>query len=199
MANADSPHGLIPLDAVLRARYYRITNNYGTALFIFDPVVMVANGTIEKAAAGATNPIAGVIIGIYKQMGAKTGRPESLFPVQYFAASPGTTYDYWALVADHPDQTFVCQADDNGGSLTNTEVNANANLIFTHAGNTYSGVSGVEINGSSAGTDATYQLTLLGLHNVYDPAAYGYNTYGAYAKWRVQINLHQLRHGIAGV
>jgi hypothetical protein len=199
MANTNAPFGLQPYQEVLRATYYKITNNYGTALGIFDPVARVAGGTIEKATAGATNQVLGSVLGIYKQYGAKTDRAEQLFPVQSFSATPGTTYDYWALVADHPDQVFMCQADDNGASLTTTERNSNVNLIFTHSLNTYSGVSGVEINGSSSGTDITYQLTLIDLVPIYDPASYTFNTYGAYAKWLCTIQLHQLRTGRAGV
>jgi hypothetical protein len=199
MANTDAPFGLQPYQEVLRATYYKITNNYGTALGIFDPVVRVAAGTIEKAAAGNTNQILGSVLGIYKQYGAKTDRAEQLFPVQYFSATPGTTFDYWALVADHPDQIFLCQADNNGGSLTTAERYSNVDLIYTHSLNAYSGVSGVELNGSSSTSNITYQMTIIDLAPVYDPASYTFNTYGAFAKWLCTIQLHQLRTGRAGV
>jgi len=199
MANTDQPFGLRPYEEVLRARYYKITNNYATALGIFDPVVRVAAGTIERATIAHSNQILGSILGIYKQYGAKTDRAEQLFPVQYFAASPGTTFDYWALVADHPEQTFICQADDNGGSLTTAERFSNALLIATHTLNTISGVSGIEINGSSSASDLTYQLTLIDVAPVYDADAMAWNTFGAFAKWLCSIQLHQLRTGRAGV
>lgn len=198
MANTDSPCGLKPYEEVLRARYYKLTNNYGTDLFIFDPVVRVAGGTIERATAGATNQILGSVLAIYKQYGAKTDRAEQLFPVQYFSATPGTTYDYWALVADHPEQIYIAQVD-NDDAFVSADRFTNASIIFTHSGNVYSGVSGMEIAGGSEATDITYQLTMIQPAPVYDTTGYTFNTYGDFCKWICTIQLHQLRTGRAGV
>jgi hypothetical protein len=167
-------------------------------LYINDPVVRVAAGTIERAADGANDQILGSIIGIYKQYGATTDRAEQLFPVQYFAATPGTTYDYWALVADHPEQIYLAQVD-NDDAFVSADRHVNANIVYTHAGNAYSGISGMEIAGGSEATDITYQLTMIGLAPVYDTKAYTFNTYGDFAKWICTIQLHQLRTGRAGV
>jgi hypothetical protein len=198
MAQTDSPCGLMPYEEILRARYYKLTNNYGSDVFINDPVVRVAAGTIELATAGATNQILGSVIGLYKQYGAKTDRPEQLFPIQYFQSAWDGTFDYWALVADHPDQIYLAQSDNND-ALVSADRFVNANIIFTHSGNVYSGISGAEINGSSEGTDITYQLTVIEPAPVYDPKTYTFNTYGAFAKWICTIQLHQLRTGRAGV
>src|SRR5574343_192009 len=198
MANSDRPCGLMPYQTILRTQYYKITNNYGTDLFINDPVVRVAGGTIERATAGATNQILGSIVGIYKQLGPKTDRADNLTPVQYFSATPGTTYDYWALVADHPDQVFMAQVD-NDDAFVSADRFTNSLIIFTHGGNVYSGISGMEIAGGSEATDITYQLTMIEPVQIIDPGSYTWNTYGDYCKWLCTIQLHQLRTGRAGV
>jgi hypothetical protein len=147
MANIDSPFGLRPVRHKGGAPYngavnaYYIPAGYGTALFIGDPVIKVADGSnaaavkvpgygdfaigtlpaINKAAAGDGNLITGVIVGF-------SALPGNLNP-NY---NPTST-ERVALVCDDPDIVFEIQAD---GPIPAADIGLNANLIYTHSGNT---------------------------------------------------------------
>jgi len=196
MPNTDAPFGLDPLYGVHadRCHMYRITNNYGTALYIQDPVRLSAGGTAERVAATAEY-LLGAIIAIFKQNGPITYRPENLEPVVYMPATPGATYDYWALVCDYPDQRFRVQDDGDTSQIAMADLGLNCNLIFTHTGNITSGLSGAELDSSSINTTATLPMRLLELSPEWDARAGQWNTYNsANGKWICSINLHQLRY-----
>lgn len=208
MANADTPMGLIPIRHRNGAAYngavnhYYIPAGYATALFIGDPVVktgtantagvegtngsMFAAGTlpeINKATAGDGNALTGVIVGFHAT---KTNLSTTNSP----ASTEGV-----ALVCDDPDVEFEIQEDDAGSALAATVVGLNANLIFTHAGSTTTGRSGVELDGvgDPPAADASNQLTIQRLANRQK------NAIGANAKWVVKINNHTEAHGAAGI
>jgi hypothetical protein len=95
------------------------------------------------------------------------------------------------MVADDPNIIFEVQEESNGTALAATEVGLNT-ISKSGTGNGYS--SGWMIpsaTGAAPATTATLQLRLLGLAQ--KPA--GTNVFGAYAKWLVQINVHELAHG----
>lgn len=192
MANTDAPCGLQPIYGVhaQHCHMYRITNNYGTALFINDPVRLEATGTVEQPAVTGEYFL-GVIVAIFKQNGPKTYRPENLEPVVYFAATPGTTYDYWALILDDPSYRFRVQ-DDGATTITYTDIGLNADVIFTHSGDTTSGLSKCELDADTKATTNTLPLRILELSPEWDTKAGAWNAYAAVnAKWIVNINLHQ--------
>jgi len=166
MANVDMRFGLKPLHKMLRVTPYYVPSTYGTALYIGDPVVKTgtantaevnfpgfkrAPGTlpeVNKATAGDGNPVTGAIVGF---------APLPASPqYQYNPASTARVI----YVADHPDQEFLIQAD---GTLAETSVGLNAVLIYTHAGSTVTGLSGVELDTTSdvPAADASNQLTIL--------------------------------------
>ena len=204
MANTDRPWGLRPLymeEAERTAMLFPITNNYGTNLFLYDPVVGVTSGgRIERATAGYGNMILGSILGIYKQATPKTLRMERQIPCQYYEASPGTANEYFALVACCPHLVFIMQEDGDTTPLTVDEVWENCDLVFTHGGNATTGISGCELDSTAHATDALYQMKLLQpYYDYWDVDAGAYNTIGAYCKWLVKINKHQLGTYMAGV
>src|SRR5690606_25327210 len=144
--------------------------DYATALYIGDPVVKVAGGSnaaavsapgagsfgigtlpsVEKTVAGdvdgATKAITGVIVG--------------------FAALPGdlgknynpASTERIAFVADDPDLIFEIQAD---GAVPAASMGLNAVFIMTHAGSTYTGLSGVELDTTSDTPEANASNQLL--------------------------------------
>lgn len=199
MANFDAPFGLTPIQYAWggaydgRTRPYLALSGYATALFIGDPVVITgtsntvetrgfAPGTlpvINKATAGATNAITGVIVGFL---------PLSGFESTTYGAASTTRI---ALVADSPDLLFAVQ-DDASASLVSTVVGSNANLVFTHSGSIYTGRSGVEILASTATNDATFQTTIISLLDRPD------NEIGNWGKWLVRINVHTYNQARAG-
>ena len=196
MANTDAPFGLEPLYGTYNQNHchlYRITNNYGTALFIQDPVRLEATGTIEQPAVTGEYFV-GVIVAVFLSSSQNYVYPTGLLPVNYYAASPGATYDYWAMVMDNPNAQFRVQ-DDGSGTLTYTDLGLNADVIWTHTGNTTSGISQMELDVTTAATTNTFPLRMLALSSEWDAKAGAWNAPAAVnAKWIVKINLHQLNY-----
>ena len=202
MANTDAPFGLKPVR--LRDgrpyngayREYYVPASDGTALFIGDPVVKTGTsnttevlgrmpGTLPaaiRATAGDGNAITGIVVGF-----AASDRDS----LPYRAAST----ERIAYVVDDPDVVFHIQ-DDGTGSLDATTVGLNAVLIYTTAGSTVTGRSGVEMDGGGAdgpAADASNQLTILGLAPI--PG----NTLADFAVWEVVINQHTEATGAIGI
>lgn len=198
MANANKPAGLVPVKHLLGAsmvgqgNIYYIASTDVNAFAIGDPVASSgsadSNGVpgITLATAGSGNAIRGVIVGLgrYENLLANPSNLDSI-------VVPATkTSAYYALVVDDPYVVFSVQEVSGGTQLTADEVGLNANLT-AGANNGY--VSGWQLNNAGEGTGATLQVRLLGLQRVLD------NTFGAYAKWLVTINNHELKAGVAGV
>ena len=203
MANANTPAGLTPLKnspfVEIPKNYYYIPSTYGTALFIGDPVVKTGTSNtsnvlgdgrqfaagslpeINKATAGDTNKITGVIIGFL-------ANPSNL-TLNYNTASTERV----AIVADSPLQEFMIQEETAGTALVATSVSLNANVVFAESGSTSTGLSGVELDTSTPNTDATYQLKILRLLDAPE------NAIGQHAKWRVKINNHTEANNVAGI
>lgn len=207
MANVDSPFGLKPLRYKSGAPYngaavpMYIAASYGTALFIGDPVIKVVGGSntaavtmpgagsfnigtlpsIEKATAGDTNRITGVIVGF-------AASPTAGLENQY---NPAST-ERIAYVATDPSLIFEIQAD---GAIPAASVGLNAVLIYTHSGSTASGLSGVELDTTSDGpaADASNQLLIVGAVNREDN-----DTTLTHAKVEVMINQHTENQGTVG-
>ncbi len=197
MANSDTPWGLKPIlwDEANDCHYYPITYTYGTALFHNDPVLRVAAGTIERAA--ATGPILGVIVGLFSQDPANQFFPDNLTPVQYVPAT--TAKQYWALVCDNPNVFFAIQETESGTALAQADIGNNVVMVFTHAGNTTTGIAGVELENAGHDVTATLQLKVISLFDHIEPASGVRTALGDYAKWVVKINAHQLAPNTAGI
>lgn len=200
MANVDAPYGLRPVKYAWGAPYngacrpYYAPSSYAVALYIGDPVVITGTsntatvrgyqpGTlpaINKATAGDTNRITGVIVGFVPLDGFDSN--------VYGAAST----DRIALVADDPSLLFAVQ-DDASATLAATDVGLNANLVFTHSGSNFTGRSGVELDATTPATTATFQLRIVQLLDMPD------NELGANAQWLVFINNHTYSPGVVGV
>lgn len=200
----DNPFGFKPvryLDGTPytgQRRAYWVDSSDSTALFIGDPVILDGTSNtaavsamgigafeagelagVTRATAGATNKVVGVVVGV---------AADSRDSVIYRAAS--TERLVW--VADAPNLIFEAQAD---AAVATTLVGADTNILFTHAGDTFTGISGAEIDATAA-ADATYQCRIIGLSKRRDNAI---NTAGNI--FDVIFNLHQYTTGVgqAGV
>ena len=188
MANIDSAFGLIPVAHVGQTdnnggqTQYSIGDTQGTAIFTGDPVKYKSDGTVEVATAG--DPVVGVFGGCF-YTDPTTSKP-TWSP--YFPASlaPG---DAKAFIWDNPMQTFIVQQDSVVSNLLAANLNENANLIF-NAGNTTTGVSGVEIDSSSADVTAALQVRLIDFY-----ATPSNNTTANNSVFVVKINNHKLMGG----
>lgn len=202
MANIDSPFGLKPIRYKSGAPYngavnpYYVPASYGTALFVGDPVVKTGTsntaavsvpgagkfniGTlpeINKATAGDGNAVSGVIVGF-------TALPGDLNKPY----NPAST-ERVAWVADDPNLLFEIQAD---GAVPAASMGLNAVFIYTHSGNTTTGLSGVELDTTSdaPAADASNQMIILRAVNREDN-----DTTIAHAKVEVILNNHTEAQG----
>ncbi len=122
-----------------------------------------SNGTVEQAAAGDR------LLGV---------------AMSYAAAASDV------LVADHPDQRFIIQADDSTIDAQ-TDIGLSGDIIVA-AGNASYRRSGMELDASTIST-ASAQLMVIGLERSVD------NALGANAKVIVRINEHQYADSASGV
>lgn len=205
MANANRPSGFTPAKYLNgaawngQANLYSIAASYGTALYIGDPCI--SSGTADAygipgiAIGATTGALRGVIVGLYNS-GSTTGSPGGLsvgninnLNITYRPASDPNVW--YAAVVDDPNVLFEIQEESNGTALAATEVGLNT-ISKSGTGNGY--ISGWMIpsaTGATPATTATLQLRLYGLAQ----RTAGTNVFGAYAKWLVQINVHELAHG----
>lgn len=195
MANSNRPSGFSPVGYLNgapwngQANIYSIVAAYATALYIGDPVISSgsadANGVPGIAIGATTGALRGVIVGLGRYEGLQAN-PSNLDISYRPAADPAAWY---ALVVDDPNVIFEVQEESNGTQLAATEVGLNQ-ISKSGTGNGF--VSGWMIpsaTGATPATTATLQLRLLRLARRPD------NAFGAYAKWLVQINVHELGHG----
>lgn len=207
MANSNRPSGFKPVQYLNgatwngQARIYSIAASYGTALYIGDPVISSssadANGVAGIAIGAETGALRGVIVGL-GNTGGTTAQQSGQTTLANFI-NPTITYRpasdpniWYAAVVDDPNVIFEIQEESNGTALAATEVGLNQ-IGASGTGNGF--ISGWQLSsysGATPNTTNTLQLRLLGL------AQYptGTNVFGAYAKWLVQINVHELGHGL---
>ena len=183
MANTDFPRGLQPIGPILSAREYKLSAAYAQDLFIGDPVVAIATGRdVNIATPGSTNAILGSILAIYDA---------NKVPLNYWDS--GHTGEGYVVVADHPDQLFVCQGDGDTSYLDENDCNGNVPLVSA-AGSTVNYRSQWELDDSAAaGAEAAEQIRLI------RPVDRPDNTVGsANCDWICKINNHQGLQGIVG-
>ena len=210
MANLDAPAGLRPIRHRDGAPYNGagnpcfINSGYATALFIGDPVIKVAGGSntaevtvpglgkfpigtlpsIEKSGAGDASRITGVIVGFAIS-------PTDLENKHSKASTEGV-----ALVETDPDVIFEIQSDDFPLANGATMIGFNAIMIFTHGGDTATGLSGVEMDGGTGtapSADASNPLLILRAVNREDN-----DMLLAHGKFEVLINQHTENQGTVG-
>lgn len=185
MANTNSPRGLEPIRHQLGVPFAATIHPYSisssdSALYIGDPVIRTgtANTTayaeilggsgfgstfpigtlpqVTKATAGSSNKITGVIVGF----GVNANALNTIY-------NPANTAAV-AWVCDDPFTVFKIQAD---GAIPAATMGLNGNLIYTVAGSTSTGLSGVQLDSGTTTaptTTATLQLQIRRAVNVSD-------------------------------
>jgi hypothetical protein len=159
-----------------------IPSSDGTATYVGDPVKLHGSSvggypTVIQAAAG--NEIFGVVVGF------------DFNPADLTSMHRAASTERYCKVVPALDVIFEVQEDSVGGALTADSVGLNADIVVA-AGISATGVSGVELDSSGAGTGAA-NLMILGLSQRPD------NEIGTNAKWLVRINESQLRGDGTGV
>ena len=196
MANANRPSGFTPVRYLSGAEWngqatlYSIAAAYATELSIGDPVISggsaSASGLATIALAAATGAIRGVIIGMGRGQNA-IANWSNLDTTKRPAAAQAT--DWFAMVVDDPNVLFEVQEESNGTQLAAVDVGMNTVPLLATAGTYASGWLLRSATGATPATTATLQLRLLGLSQKTD------NAFGAYAKWLVKFNVHELGTG----
>jgi hypothetical protein len=210
MANSNRASGFTPVQYLNGApwngqtRLYSIIATYATALYVGDPVV--SSGTADAGGiaginiGAGTGALRGVITALYDS--GRTTAPVGGVSVGNIG-NPNISYRpashanvWYASVVDDPNVLFSIQEESGTTQLAATEVGLNQ-ISVSGTGNGY--VSGWQLACTTTGTantTNTLQLRLMGLAQA--PA--GTNVFGAYAKWLVKINVHELASiGVTGV
>jgi hypothetical protein len=200
MANANRPSGLSPVKHLNgspfngQANVYQIAAADTHGFAIGDPVISSgsgdANGVPGITLAAATGAIRGVIVGLGTS---ESGifNPNNLNSTVRPAAAQST--DWYALVVDSPDVIFEVQEHANGTALAATDIGLNQVLYLGTNNGFQSGWMLASATDATPATTSTLQVRLLGLARRSD------NAFGAYAKWLVLINNHELHAGTSGV
>lgn len=208
MANIDNPSGLslvkhklgAPLSATVNPYY--VPAAYGTALFVGDPVLKTGTANAAAVALGAEDygigmlPVVSVAAAGGKVSGVMVGKRANvndLVKMHNPASTEAVVY-----VCDDPYVVFRIKEDSVGGALAITSVGLNADIALDVAGNATTGMSGAELDSSSAAAGADVQLKILRLSDCRSSNGVR-NVLGADAKWDVTINEHTEATNIAGV
>jgi hypothetical protein len=155
MANKDAAFGLKAIGKVGQNRDNQGLSEYSiaanaTAIYQWDPVEMLATGTVGVAA--ATDVLIGSLNGVFYTDSANS-KPTW---ANHLAAS-NTATDIVGFVSDDPYERFEVQS---AGTVAAADVGLCADIVYA-AGSSHDYVSGVEISGTMAATAA--QLKIIGL------------------------------------
>lgn len=184
MANKDAPFGLKPVGE-LGSGYnsagtteYKIASGASGNIFSGDLVKMANTGTILVAAAGDQ------ALGVFRGCKYTDSNGDVIFSAYW---PDGTvTSDAVAFVVDDPNALFEIQSAATG-SVVQTVVGNNADIVYT-SGSTKTGISAVEISGTTAATSA--QLRIVGFSGDPDNNTLGTGSQSANVNMIVKINEH---------
>ena len=184
MANKDAPFGLKPVGELGSGYNSAGTTEYSIAsgasgnIFSGDLVKMASTGPILVAAAGDQ------ALGVFRGCKYTDSNGDVIFSAYW---PDGTvTSDAVAFVVDDPNALFEVQSAATG-SVVQTVVGNNADIVYT-SGSTKTGISAVEISGTTAATSA--QLRIVGFSGDPDNNTLGTGSQSANVNMIVKINEH---------
>ena len=125
---------------------YKIASGASGNIFSGDLVKMTNAGTILVSAAGDES------IGVFRGCQFTDTNGDVVFKSHYPDGTVAS--DIVAFVHDDPDAVFEIQS---AGSPAQTDVGLNADISYT-AGSTKTGMSAVELSGTTAATTATFRI-----------------------------------------
>jgi len=202
MANVNAPFGLRPVKTINGASWndqgnlYHIPAGDTSAYYIGDVVKSAANadanGVPDVAKAAGTDVLRGVIVGVLASVPYGTSLQGATLDLANTFIPATKTRDYYVMVNDDPETVFECQGDATATNQVAANSNKNASLTIT-APTAPGQWSNTVISSSTINTTNTLNMKLMGL------AQKPNNAFGAYARWLVKINLHELAGGTAGI
>lgn len=186
MANSDRAYGLTPIgtlsgaDFVGKLRRVTFASGDATAAYVGDLVKLTgtadSTGTkpvVAQSAAGDAS------IGVIAAFIPNTSDESSLLTPYRKASTAQDALIYWGQ-----DVLYTIQEDSVGGSIAAASAGLNCNVIVG-SGSTATGISGMELDSSSAANTSTLNMRL---HYVKDSPD---NALGTNAEWVVSINASQ--------
>jgi len=184
MSNQNAPFGLKP-SSKLGSNYnnegvteYKIASGASGNIFSGDLVKMANTGTILVAAAGDQ------ALGVFRGCQYTDSSGDVIFSPYW---PDGTvTSDAVAFVVDDPNALFEVQSAATG-SVVQTVVGNNADIVYT-SGSTITGISAVEISGTTAATSA--QLRIVGVSTDPENSTLGTGSASSNVNLIVKINEH---------
>ena len=184
MSNKNAPFGLKP-SSKLGSNYnnegvteYKIASGASGNIFSGDLVKMANTGTILVAAAGDQ------ALGVFRGCQYTDSSGDVIYSPYW---PDGTvTSDAVAFVVDDPNALFEVQSAATG-SVVQTVVGNNADIVYT-SGSTITGISAVEISGTTAATSA--QLRIVGVSTDPENSTLGTGSASANVNLIVKINEH---------
>lgn len=147
--------------------------------------------SVSIGVAGAT--CVGAIVGVHPvnpMVSSRVGNPLSLERKNIPATK---TQDYYVMVVDSPDVEFHIQEAFTGTAMVAANVGLNANFSVAQPSQPNFQLSATVLDNTTQATTATLNLKILGLVQQEG------NEYGLGAIWRVKLNNHAFRAGVAGV
>jgi hypothetical protein len=196
LANQANPNGFSPVKSIISATFNGATNTYyipasdGSVYSIGDTVKTVAggdaNGVPQVQKAVGTDTVRGVITSVLAAPPFQTTFQGPALSLEVINIPATKVKAYYVQVCDDPNQIFEIQ--DDGITTANlVAASCNKNCSFTITNPTSpQQMSGTVILSSSIATTSTLPGKLMGL------ALRPNNAYGAYARWYVKFNLHEL-------
>lgn len=202
MATTDARFGMIPYGPMKEdaCQMFSIVTSCATAYFRGDVVEAGGASLLTPdmgnllqcvvEADGAAGSLLGPVIALFD---------EEMTPVTSIAASEAgnSTIAGYALVCVDPYQRYIMQEDGDTESIEAAAIGLNAECIATHAGDTTTGRSGMEIDSSSKATTATLAVKLLGVHPEDTLSTDG--AAGTHCRFIVMINSAHVAPNVAGV
>src|SRR6056300_1933999 len=157
MANQDAAFGLKAIGKVGQNRDNQGLSEYdiaasATAIYQWDPVQMLATGTVGVAAAG--DVLLGSLNGVF-YTDSSTSKPTW---ANHLAASNAAT-DIVGFVSDDPYERFEIQS---SGTLAIADINLNADLAYA-AGSSANYISKTEVTTASGMTTNAKQIKVIGV------------------------------------
>lgn len=190
MANTSIINGLIPIGTQSGADYHgklrrvAFLASDNTATFIGDLIKLSGSASpdgtaVSVAQSAAGDASVGVLVALDVLNPSSLG--ESALSTANYRRASTLRYGYAAFGSD---VLYSCQEDSVGGALAVTDAADNINVIVG-SGNTITGLSGMQLDSSTADTSNTLQLRLHGIDTSLG------NAIGTNCRWIVSINLDQ--------
>ena len=188
MANQDAAFGLSPIGCMSGAdwhsklrRVVMLASDTAAAIFIGDLVELDGTGSVDgKTPSVVKAGVAEAAVGVLVALEPDTTDEGTLSSANFRSNSTLR----FGMVAWGSDVLYTAQEDSDGGALTTDDIFLNIDVILG-AGDTVTGLSGTELDSSTANTS---NARVLRLHSVSEFVG---NDLGTNANWVVSINLQQ--------